>query len=261
MIAKLVKFFATLLFLGVLALSLTLLQEESRQGNKPASIVMSLVRPALAQEVEADFLEQEAGISAYTNLGRKMDIVKVETVFRTIEAKTSMYIAGSIPVPGYEKYVREDAHCFIHSDGWIVAYYLKDEPTAKAVNWQELDNSKLEVVLTIACNSAGSVLPPIGYYNFEYPDATKLSIVAKHPPRPFRLLIPDSFTIYERSWSTPQSSGSVEIDGTRISESLESGEYGTYGLITFTQLGRNEFHTVKPYSGSSCAIVLVYRES
>ncbi len=99
---------------------------------------ISLIRPAFAQEAEASFLEKEAGISAYTNLNQKIDLVKVKTAFRTVEKETSTYIVGSVPVPGYDEDSWKewpDVHCFVHKDGWIVAYYLADVPTSKIMYW------------------------------------------------------------------------------------------------------------------------------
>ena len=52
-----------------------------------------------AQRAGTTFLKEEAGISAYTNVGEAIDIEKVKTAFRTIEYETSEYIIGSVPLP------------------------------------------------------------------------------------------------------------------------------------------------------------------
>lgn len=259
---KVTKLFLSLFVLGAFALLFTLWQGRSERNSRTGGMGISLVKPAFAQEVEASFLEQEAGIAAYTSLGQKIDLTRAKAAFKTVEKETDTYVVGSISVPGYEKYEKESVHCFVHRDGWVVVYYLKEEPTAKMINWQKLGNTKLEMGLMEACGAAGVGLPYVRYYHFQYPDATKFMILAKVLSRSFRVMIPGSFIVYERTWSTTASSGSaIDIDGTDVSKkSSGSEEYGTYGLVTPTQLKPDVFHTVKP-SGGKCAIVLVYRES
>lgn len=77
------------------------------------------------------FLEEEAGISAYTNVGEAINLGNAKTAFGTIEYETSDYIIGSVPLPDYAE--TEDVHAYVHKDGWVVAYYLEDEPVAKIV--------------------------------------------------------------------------------------------------------------------------------
>lgn len=257
--SKLLKFsFLLVAFLFLL----WLLQRGMELDDNRKSIGITFVKPAFAQEGGVSFLDREAGIAAYTDLSRKIDVTGLRTIFRNVEKETEAYIVGSVPVLGYEAYGREDVHCFIHRDGWIVAYYLKSEPTAKVINWQHLGNNKLKVVLTMACNTAGSGLPYIKYYQFKYPDATGVMLITKRQQNHFRIMIPDSFTIYERSWSTDADSGQyIAIDGESVSDKKSSsGEYGTHGFAAAMQLRLGEFHTIQPSSNKSCAIVIVYGE-
>lgn len=257
---RVIKLFASVFVLGALVFLLTLWQGKSEQGGEQAGTGISLIRPAFAQGSEANFLEQEAGIAAYTNLDRAIDLTRARTAFKTVEKETGTYIVGSFSVSAYEGYGREDVHCFVHKDGWVVVYYLEEEPTAKMIHWQKISDTKLSIALVEVCNYIGVALPYVRYYHFKYPDATKLMVIAKWQSRSFRTMIPSSFIVYERSWSTSKGSGAVEIDETRISKSSKSGEYGTYGLITFVQLKQDTFHTINPTSGN-CALALVYRES
>ena len=75
------------------------------------------------------FLEDEAGISAYMNAGQNIDLNLAKKAYRTIEEETEQYIIGSVKLTGYSE--TEDVHAYVHKDGWIVTYYLKDEPSAK----------------------------------------------------------------------------------------------------------------------------------
>ena len=49
-----------------------------------AGMGIFLAKPAFAQEAGMSFLEQEAGIAAYTNLGQKINLTKAKTAFRTV---------------------------------------------------------------------------------------------------------------------------------------------------------------------------------
>jgi hypothetical protein len=71
-----------------------------------------------------NFLDAEAGISAYTNVGEEIDLEKAKSAFRTVEYETDEYTIGSVPLPDYPEY--EDVHAYVHKDGWVVTYYLKE---------------------------------------------------------------------------------------------------------------------------------------
>lgn len=254
---KTTKLFLFLFALVTFGCVFMLWQGKSAQNGRANGMGMYLVEPAFAQQAEASFLEQEAGLAIYTGLSREIDMETAKAGFKTVERETDTYIIGSFSISEYEKYGKEDLHCFVHRDGWIVVYYLSGNPTAKTLNWQDLGNNKLEMGLAEMCSAIGVVPPYVRYYHFEYPDAAELMVIAKWQNRSFRVMIPSNFIVYERSWSSSQSSGSLEIDGTRISKSSRGGEYGTYGLVTPTQLKQDVFHTVS----GNCAIVLVYRET
>jgi hypothetical protein len=114
-----------------------------------------------------NFLDAEAGISAYTNVGEEIDIEKAKAAFRTVEYETDEYIIGSVPLPDYPEY--EDVHAYVHKDGWIVTYYLKDKPVGKIIDWKDYSTdekiigTKLEDGLSVACNAAGVPIRNIKY--------------------------------------------------------------------------------------------------
>jgi len=230
------------------------------------------------------FLEEEAGISAYTNVGETIDLEKAKTAFRTIEYETDEYIIGSVPLPDYPE--TEDVHAYVHKDGWIVAYYLKEEPAAKIIDWEDygtdekITGTKLEDGISVVCNAAGVPMRNIKYYDFRYPNADKLMIVADAQwgsgTDTFKLKIPSDFVFYERSYShccrkggsawgyTPYSE--MYIDEEQISHIYEGNT--DYGMLSPTQLSLDMFHTIKIYGAfgstggaSFGAIVLIYREA
>ena len=233
------------------------------------------------------FLEEEAGISAYTNVGETIDLEKAKTAFRTIEYETDEYIIGSVPLPDYSE--NEDVHAYVYKDGWIVVYYLKEEPAAKIIDWEDygtdekITGTKLEDGISVVCNAAGVPMKNIKYYDFRYPNANRLMIVADaiwttHTTDTFNIMLPSDFVFYERSFSHyvgniyhTFTGSRMYIDEKEISyvkgEGAESGGKTNYGLLSPTQLSLDEFHTVKivtvhDYTNKVFgAIVLIYREA
>jgi hypothetical protein len=251
---KIVKLFLPLFIAVLLTLTFTIWQVSPEQSKKAGWMGISLIKPAFAQDPNASFFEDEAGIVAYTLLDKKIDLKRAESVFKAIEKETDKYIIGSFSVSGFKGYSKEDVHLFVHTDGWVVVYYLKQDPTAKMISMQNLGSTKLNMGLTEACSMIGAAVPYVQYYHFQYPDADKFIVLAKSQSQPFRIMIPISFVIYERSWS---GSGSINVDNKSISGSSDSGQLGTYGLLSTADLKPDDFH----YISGSCALVLIYRES
>lgn len=246
-----------------------------------------LAKPALAQTTGASFLEQEAGIAAYVNVGQGIDLAKAKAAYRTLEKETESYVIGSVALPDYP--ASEDVHVYVHKDGWIVAYYIKDEPTSKIIHWLSYTPGKittnLELGLDMMANSLGLAITNLEYYHFNYPNANKLMLIAKSretntPARgteTFELTIPGSLMVYERAWSLyvykrPAYTGeaSLSVDGKLISEldlgwwleSIPSNQ--AYGRLTVAQLAAGVTHTVSLYTDYSYAragITLIYEES
>ena len=96
---------------------------------------LSLVSPvyALGATTVPTFLEEEAGMSMYVNIGKPIDLSKAKAVYKIIEKETTDYVVGSLSLPGLPQ--TDDVHCFVHKDGWIVVYYLKGEPISKIIDW------------------------------------------------------------------------------------------------------------------------------
>ena len=227
-----------------------------------------------------NFLEEEAGISAYTNVGMEIDIDKAKEVYRTIEVEKENYTIGSVALPGYGE--SEDVHVYVHKDGWIVAYYLKDEPIAKMVNYKNyLENGditlKLDNALGRMCDGVGLPLFYTTFYDFRYPNANKLMIIVDgqwvEGWDTFDIKIPSDVRVYDRSWchwSWDNYGSSFKLDGNEISSSGDCDDYwlARYGKLTPTQLMPDEFHTISLWHdetsyrrGHACvAIVLAYKE-
>lgn len=242
-----------------------------------------LVNPAFARSAssETTFLEEEAGMSIYVNIGRSIDLEVAKTVYRTLEKETSNYTVGSIALPDLPE--SEDVHCFVHKDGWIVVYYLKAEPIGKIIDWSywsggKLTKNKLQVGLEQMGNALGASVAGAKYYHFQYPYANKCMLIIETlvgaGEDSFNITIPLEFAVYERSWSHYAEytySGSYpsyfKIDGTTIS-SITADEQTRYGQLTVAQLSPDMVHTVsvsdqQPYYADKLygvCIALAYQE-
>jgi hypothetical protein len=177
-----------------------------------AGQTFSLVNPVFAESAssEATFLDEEAGMSIYVNIGQSIDLNVVRNKYRTIERETSNYTVGSVGLPGLTE--NEDVHCFVHKDGWIVIYYLKGELISKIVDWnlwseddRTLAKNKLQVGLEQMTTPLGVVVTGTQYYHFQYPNATEcmviLDTVVGSGEDSFNITIPNDLEVYERSWS------------------------------------------------------------
>lgn len=248
----------------------------SRQ--KTIEVPLLSPRPVLAAE-QSSFLENEAGITAYTEFPTTINFFYVRDLFRTIELETSEYIIGSIPLSGYLE--SDDVHTYIHESGWVVAYYLQTEPTSKIFDWQTYGNgwqTRLEIVIENVALALQMPTPEIGYYHFGYPEATHLMLVADTSTGgndTFEVNLPNDFTYYEGSWSLGgypyyYDTVSLKWDGTQLGSSyhthccLHKWVQTIQGFLSNSQLAPDVFHTViVRMDGSGTAyggLALVYQE-
>ena len=241
----------------------------------------SLIKPVFAQSSGSTFLEDEAGMSIWVNIGASLNISQAKAAYKTVEKETPDYIIGSISLPNLPE--TEDPHSFVHKDGWIVVYYLKAEPISKIIDWNyyldgNLTKTKLQIGLEKVGNASGVTVTGAKYYHFQYLDADKLMIIIESVIAPgqdsFNIRIPSEFLIYERSWSHIGTvyygafytyRGYFQIDGITINE-IDYPDRAEYGQLTATQLSPDVFHTVAVgapsyVSGRQCVgIVLAYKE-
>jgi len=170
------------------------------------------------------FLEKEAGISAYVNIGQEIDLEKAETAFKSIETANESYIIGQIALDGYDpEYVAP--HAYVHKDGWIVTYYLKNESSGKIMQWNGYSGGKIttttlaDTIKKICDSIQESSVPPgtlynliknnISYYDFEFPNANRMMLITEWVEGSggivrsdqFNLTIPTECKLYEASWS------------------------------------------------------------
>jgi len=172
----------------------------------------TLVKPVFAQQ-STTFPSDEAGITAYVNIGQSIDISKAKNAMRGIQAEGTNYIIGIMELPGNPE--EEFPHMYVSSDGWILAYYSKFAPAARTFQWYGYEGGTIRT--TTLQDAIAKICPIIGvsfnqakdnmsYYHFKYPDATKLLMAVEFMATrtkidTFTFSIPDGVTLYEGSWA------------------------------------------------------------
>jgi len=218
---------------------------------------------------DSTFLQKEAGISAYTNIGA-VDLERVKTIYKTIERKTDQYVLGSVELPGYDE--TQDVHVYVTTEGWVVAYYLKDQPAAIIMDYSGytggvITTTKLDIALEVIYSTLGVSPPDVKYYDFRYPEANRLMIVADYCENgtdSFEINIPSEVVIFEESLFhyARTSKSSMFIDESSIS--ILEGHRFFCSLLEYQHLRpRGEFHTVTLNSGwgyASTGIVIIFHE-
>lgn len=235
-------------------------------------IAIFIIFSFFAANAQASFLDEEAGISAYTEANSAIDLNKAKNAFRTIERQTADYIIGSVEISGLPE--TEDAHVYMNRSGWILAYYLKDVPVSKIMQWSNYNGgavttTTLADAVSKVATAAGVTYSGIKYYDFKYPGANRLMIIVdwkETSPDSYDFKIPGTFGLNENSYSLRSSySAWHKIDGNNIPITVWSYNlpdvyviYGYYSSI----LSQDAFHEVtfdvqKPGGHST---VLVYQE-
>jgi hypothetical protein len=156
---------------------------------------VSLVRPAFAQT--GSFLDQEAGIAAYVQVPSPVDLEGVKGAFKIIEQETSDFVVGTVEITNAPL----APHVFVSSDGWIVAYFLRDESVGNAWAYDhgfKPPDDVLARALTQVSSTVGGAPASPSYFDFEYPGANRVSVInAPTSGDLFEVQIPNGFQVFE----------------------------------------------------------------
>lgn len=271
------KNFRKLLFVGLAALVLLATLGLMNQPEKQSNTTFKLQMPLFADVARADtgaiasFMEDEAGISCYFQASSSITLDDVKDIFRTIEVETADYIIGSVPVGEYPE--SEDVHVYVHTDGWMVAYYLAADPAAKIFDWRHYhDNglttitTKLENTLAVLAGEAGVSFTEGIYYDFRYPNATHLMLIAEwvsNGTDSFEVNLPGSFAYSERSWSLGSiDDGSYTLDEVKIFGWQDGSWRTTEDTLSASQMLPDQFHTIDIWGQNYTygGLALIYKE-
>lgn len=226
-----------------------------------------LVRPVFAQTSGSTFLEEEAGMSIYMKATTTIDLSKAREVYKNIEKETSEYIVSSMSLPDLPE--TDDVHCFVHVTGWIVVYYLKSEPIGKIIDWSYytggvLTKTKLQVGLEKMALALGLSATDFKYYHFQYPYAEKWTVIigtqSSYGSDSFKIKIPSTFTIYERSWTHNNAYGT--LTGAQLSPDVfhtVTAEVSTY--YSYLKIDGTAVSSIYDNNWSNVALIIAYKET
>lgn len=274
-ITKSIIFFCVVLMCALLIKAIVPVGESKAKLSE-----IFLARPIFAQQATA-FPSDEAGISAYVNVGQTIDLAKAKNAMRGTQAEGSNYVIGIMELPGLPE--EEFPHVYVSSDGWILAYYSKFAPAARVMQWYGYEGGTIST--TTLQDAIAKICPPIGvnfaqvrgnmgYYHLKYSEATKMVIAVERigegdtsKTDTFNFSIPHDVTLYEGSWSHTGRTryySDVKVDGTRVSKIGYTGFISDY--FEDQQIAPGKLHTIELYTShyespnwAGVAAVFIYR--
>lgn len=200
-------------------------------------------------------LDDEAGISAWCQTPMGIDLDLVADQYQIIETRTDDYILGSVSVPGYA-YDEWDQHVYVHTDGWILAYYMNTDVTGRVVHLlgQTINSTLVENMVHSMAAEAGMSCSTASLYDFRYPNATNVLFVAENDAdgATYTINMPQSYTYMDRAWAKWNSNSycGFTIDGAQLPATVDLGVF-CIGTITYAQLLPGVTHTVDVNSSYS----------
>jgi hypothetical protein len=156
-------------------------------GSPSIALAAPLERPA-----SATFLDSEAGMAAYADTGASINLSSAKRAFKLIESEQADFIIGVVQVPALSGPTQP--RVFVHKNGWMVAYFLRDESVR--YTWPSRDvrppESTLTMALDLVAGVAGFARPATNYYHFKFPSANRVAVIVAA-----EVLIPTTFQVFE----------------------------------------------------------------
>ena len=221
-------------------------------GLAIVSLTTFLIKPAKAETTSTTFPVDEAGIAAYVKLD-SVDITDLTEALNFYVRGKDMrqgetYTIGVVEVPNIGGYNGSNyPHLYIGLDGWMVAYYLKEEEVSRIMQWRNyekgiISTTTLQDAIDIMANNIGvTYSTPIKYYNFEFPEANKLTLIAETSPSSAQSGGSNSFSVtipgilYEASYSLYWSFGGydrwIKLNVDENEVVLYNGGHGSPGIL------------------------------
>jgi len=165
-----------------------------------------LIKTAKAETTSNTFPVDEAGIAAYAKLNEpeNINLSIFANACDSIEKLGESYMIGTIKIQNTVGFTQP--HIYVGADGWIVAYYLKTEEASRIMQWNgyeagSLITTTLQDAIDVICAKTGaSYALPLKYYDFEFPEANKMTIVAELASKNNDFYVTVPGTLYEASY-------------------------------------------------------------
>jgi hypothetical protein len=228
------------------------------------------------------FPKEKAGMSAYIkteDINENNNVTKINEAvafFESLEGEMlveneSTHVIGKIPVKIEieEYYFYLYPYIYIDIEGWVVAYFHKNDPSSKIIQWTNYSPSNyfsttLENALEEVTEELNLSYSSLSYYHFQYPEADRMTIIIdtvtflESSVNNFSVTIPG--TLYESSYSLyyerklPSSEHcpvELVVDGKTIhkKENMSTGWNWCQGKeFIYNFYPENTFTTEKPHS-------------
>ncbi|MEM7134467.1 MAG: hypothetical protein AAF702_49835 [Chloroflexota bacterium] len=214
------------------------------------------------------FADDEAGIAAYFNAGRNIDLTQVGAALRYTEIQTDQYIIGALQLTDYTNEAW-DVKLYAAADGWVMAYYDKSVETSKIFDWVHYDGGpQMPTLLEQALKQIALAItvpePAPTYYHFAFPNADRMMLISDFCTRincadEFQITLPAEFEYHEMSWSLAGSNGSFSddrvqlfVDGAQLEElDPPGGSWFISSAILNPMLTLDQQHTIRVSSTGS----------
>jgi hypothetical protein len=216
-------------------------------------------------------LLEEAGMAAYFQTDLAVTINNnLRSVFRVIEDETDTYIIGSVPLEGFAE--GHDVHAYVHTDGWLLAYYPQGDAASKMLDIESYNGvdaipNKLVSALGTVASAAGVGSPPPTFYHFQYPNANRMTIIGETDADGnwFEMTLPSNLAYFEFSYMLGEWNAAYGVRLYLNDDAIQNvNERFAWGTISAGQLPADQQHRVRLGGSSSgnkrVAIVIIYRE-
>jgi len=184
-----------------------------------------------ARTIESGFPYDEAGISAYINIGSITgnEMNTALSVFSSMIESNSEYTLGLV----------SNIHTYIGFSGWIIAYLPKDKPVSTIIhpNKQAGGVSKFNTPISRICSAINKNFDQdtIKYYHFKYPEANEMIFIferlSSKGTDSFYVELPSEFIFYEASYAIYQDSstsiGTLLVDDIELAKLVSKGQLVT----------------------------------
>lgn len=267
----------------------------SRAGNGGGELTLAApafftsVNAAPVQEDDFSVVLEEAGVTAYTKLDQELDLDYLAARLKSVQQKSSRYVAGIMPAPGYEDLSEleesGEVQVFLHQDGWIVVYLSRWQPASALLDWvnydeKRLDGTLIESAVRSLVDDIGVTDYTVSYFDFRNPDATSLILAADRADGTtlsdsFQVTIPRGLKVYEASWAHGRYSKTVapsscKVDEQELSAVMPNSHQWKYTTGEFDDrlLAANKAHEISlttdwnwnEESRMYCGIAILYSE-
>jgi hypothetical protein len=238
---------------------------------------LALQAPAFVQAAEAapeegetadvpQTLLEEAGMAAYfqTDLTVRIND-NLRDAFRVIEDETDDYIIGLVQLEGFSE--SHDVHVYVHTDGWLLAYYPREDAVGKTLDIAQYDGTraipnKLSYALGIVASAAGVASPPPTFYHFQYPNANRMTIIGETTAEEnwFNITLPSDLVYFDFSYAFHSTGGNtLYLNGDGIASTERAQVWGRISAALLPTDQEHQFD-VRWDNNFRYAIIIIYRE-